>query len=55
VGTDNLFRTERARVILRFTAINLTSKNALYNFLYTFSGTHFISPRALQGQIGIAF
>ena len=54
-GTDNLFRTERARVTLRFTAINLTNKSALYNFLSTFSGTHFISPRAFQGQVGIAF
>ncbi|MGB9181501.1 MAG: TonB-dependent receptor [Pyrinomonadaceae bacterium] len=55
VGTDNLFRSEGARVSLRFTAINITNKEALYNFLSTFSGTHFVSPRAFQGQIGIKF
>jgi hypothetical protein len=54
-GTDNLFRTERAKMTLRFTVINLTNKNALYNFESTFSGTHFISPRAFQVQAGITF
>ena len=55
LGTDNLFKTERAKVTLRFTVINLTNKIALYNFLSTFSGTHFVSPRTFQGQIGIKF
>jgi hypothetical protein len=55
VGTDNLFRTERVRTTLRFTVINLTNKETLYNFLSTFSGTHFVSPRTFQGQIGITF
>jgi hypothetical protein len=54
-GTDNLLRTERAKVTLRFTALNLTNKKSLYNFLSTFSGTHFISPRVFQGQIGVTF
>ena len=54
-GTDNLFRTERVRTILRFTVINLTNKEALYNFQSTFSGTHFVTPRAFQGQIGVTF
>ncbi|HKC64614.1 MAG TPA: TonB-dependent receptor [Pyrinomonadaceae bacterium] len=54
-GTDNLFRTEGTRVTLRFTVINLTNKEALYNFLSTFSGTHFVSPRSFQGQIGVEF
>jgi outer membrane receptor for Fe3+-dicitrate len=55
VGTDNLFRTERAKVTLRLTGINLTNKEALYNFLSTFSGTHFVTPRAYQAQLGITF
>jgi hypothetical protein len=55
VGTDNLLRTERAKVTLRFTALNLTNKKSLYNFLSTFSGTHFVSPRVFQGQIGVTF
>jgi carboxypeptidase family protein len=55
IGTDNLFHTERAKVTLRLTGINLTNKEALYNFLSTFSGTHFVTPRAYQAQVGITF
>jgi hypothetical protein len=55
VGTDNLFRTEHVRTILRFTVLNLTNKVALYNFLSTFSGTHFVNPRTYQAEVGIAF
>jgi hypothetical protein len=55
VGTDNLFRTEHKKVTLRFTAMNITNKVALYNFLSTFSGTHFVTPRAFQVQAGVTF
>ncbi|MDT4966247.1 MAG: hypothetical protein QOJ64_984 [Acidobacteriota bacterium] len=54
-GTDNLLRTERTRMTLRFTVINLTNKEALYNFQSTFSGTHFVTPRSYQGQVGVLF
>src|SRR6266567_2519113 len=54
-GTDNLFRTEKTKVTLRFTVINLTNKVALYNFQSTFSGTHFVAPRSYQGQVGVTF
>lgn len=54
-GTDNLFRTEHVRTTLRFTILNLTNKEALYNFQSTFSGTHFVAPRSFQGQIGVTF
>jgi hypothetical protein len=54
-GTDNLLRTEHAKMTLRFTVQNLTNKKALYNFLSTFSGTHFVSPRVFQGQVGVTF
>ena len=37
-------------VPLRFTVLNLTNKEALYNFLSTFSGTHFVTPRNVQVQ-----
>jgi len=40
---------------LMLTAINLTNKLALYNFLSTFSGTHYVTPRALTAQIGFHF
>jgi hypothetical protein len=55
VGTDNLLRGEHKKVTLRFTAINITNKVALYNFLSTFSGTHFVTPRTYQVQAGITF
>jgi hypothetical protein len=55
VGSNNLLRTERVRLVLRLTGTNLANKDVLYNFLSTFSGTHFVSPRALQAQIGITF
>jgi hypothetical protein len=54
-GTDNLLRTEHTKLTLRFTVLNLTNKEALYNFQSTFSGTHFVSPRSFQGQIGVTF
>jgi hypothetical protein len=54
-GTDNLFRKERYRTTLRFTVTNLGNKVALYNFLSTFSGTHFVTPRAYQAAIGFVF
>ena len=55
VGTDSLFKTEHARVTLRLTAQNLTNEVALYNFLSTFSGTHFVTPRSYQASIGLVF
>ena len=55
VGTDNLLRTEHTKMTLRFTALNITNKEALYNFLSTFSGTHFVTPRTYQVQLGVTF
>ena len=55
VGTDNLLRTDRTKLTLRFTAMNITNRVALYNFRSTFSGTHFVAPRAFQVQAGITF
>ena len=51
-GTDNLFHTERVRTTLKLTVTNLTNHVALYNFLSTFSGTHFVSPRGYQMELG---
>jgi hypothetical protein len=55
MGTDNLFRRERFRTVLKFTVTNLANKVALYNFLSTFSGTHFVEPRAYQVALGFVF
>jgi len=55
LGADNLFEGDRYRWSLRLTAVNITNKYALYNFLSTFSGTHYVTPRALTAQIGFHF
>jgi Carboxypeptidase regulatory-like domain len=55
VGADNLFHSDKAKVRVRFSVINLTNKEALYNFLSTFTGTHFVTPRAYQFQVGVNF
>jgi hypothetical protein len=55
VGHDNLFHGDRFRWSARVTVTNLTNKEALYNFLSTFSGTHFVSPRAVTGELGFHF
>jgi hypothetical protein len=55
VGDDDLFHGDRYKWSLRFTVINLTNKEALYNFLSTFSGTHFVSPRSETVDLGFHF
>ena len=55
VGTNNLFHTDRVRWTARFNVLNLTNKVAMYNFLSTCSGTHFLPPRALRAELGIEF
>ncbi|MEQ1885551.1 MAG: TonB-dependent receptor [Bryobacteraceae bacterium] len=55
VGTDNLTKAERYKIALRFTITNLTNKVALYNFLSTFSGTHFVAPRTYQASMAYTF
>jgi hypothetical protein len=55
VGDDNLFAGDRYKWSLQLTAINVTNVYALYNFLSTFSGTHYVTPRALTTQLGFHF
>jgi Carboxypeptidase regulatory-like domain/TonB-dependent Receptor Plug Domain len=55
VGEDNLLGGDKYRWSLRLTAVNLTNKVALYNFLSTFSGTHYVTPRALTAEVGFHF
>jgi len=55
VGEDNVFRGDRYKWSLRFTVINLTNKTALYNYLSTFSGTHFVTPRTETVELGFHF
>ena len=55
IGKDNLFHASRFKTNLDITAINVTDKYALYNFLSTFSGTHYVTPRALTAKITLNF
>jgi hypothetical protein len=56
IGTDNLLHREKGpRITLRFSIDNLTNEVALYNFLSTFSGTHFVGPRTYQASVGYSF
>jgi hypothetical protein len=55
VGDDNLFHGDKYRWSMQLTGINVTNKYALYNFLSTFSGTHYVTPRALTAQVAFHF
>jgi hypothetical protein len=55
VGDDDLFHGDRYKWSLRLTAINFTNKTAAFNFLSTFSGTHFVAPRSYTAELGFHF
>jgi outer membrane receptor protein involved in Fe transport len=55
LGDDNLFNKDHYKWSLRFTVINLTNKVAVYNFLSTFSGTHYVTPRTYTAELGFHF
>jgi hypothetical protein len=55
LGQDNIFHGDRYKWSAQVTVINLTNKTALYNFLSTFSGTHYVTPRAITAQLGFHF
>jgi len=55
VGDDNLFRGDKYKWSLQLTAVNITNKVALYNFLSTFTGTHYVTPRSYTAELGFHF
>jgi len=55
IGEENLFNGDKKKWSLRLTAVNITNKYALYNFLSTFSGTHYVTPRAMTAEVGFHF
>jgi hypothetical protein len=55
IGHDNLFQGDKYRISLQLTAINFMNNYVLYNFLSTFSGTHYVTPRALTAEVGLHF
>ncbi len=55
VGHDNIFHGDRYKWSFRVSVVNLTNKTALYNFLSTFSGTHYVTPRAVSAVVTFHF
>ena len=55
IGDDNLFKGDRYKWSAQVNFINITNNYALYNFLSTFSGTHYVTPRTITGTIGFHF
>jgi len=55
IGHDNIFHGDRYKWSLRLSMINVGNTKALYNFLSTFSGTHYVTPRAMTATIGFHF
>jgi len=40
---------------VRVTVINVANKVTLYNFLSTFSGTRYVTPRTVTAELGFHF
>jgi len=55
VGQQNIFHREHFKTDVDLTAVNITNEYALYNFLSTFSGTHYVTPRALTAKVTFNF
>ena len=58
LGDDNLAHfgeNDRYKLTARVTSINMANKYALYNFLSTFSGTHYLTPRTVTGEVAFHF
>lgn len=56
IGTDNLLHSEGPRRLTASVQLtNLTNRVSVYNFLSTFSGTHFLQPRTILGNVGVRF
>jgi hypothetical protein len=55
LGKENVFHADHYKVDFDLTAINVTNKDSLYNFLSTFSGTHYVTPRALTAKVTFNF
>ena len=56
VGTDNLLHAEgRQRFTASIEVQNITNSVSVYNFLSTFSGTHFLTPRSVMVKFGFVF
>jgi hypothetical protein len=54
-GEDDLIHHENQSLGVRIEVVNLNNASALYNFLSTFSGTHFLTPRTITAGIRYSF
>jgi hypothetical protein len=54
-GFDDIWHREHYHLDGKIAVTNLTNKAALYNFLSSFSGTHFVTPRAVQAELKLRF
>lgn len=55
VGEDDLIHHESQTLGIRADIVNLNNTQALYNFLSTFSGTHFLTTRAVTAGFRYEF
>jgi hypothetical protein len=55
LGQEDLFHGDRYKWGAQITAVNVTNEYGLYNFLSTFSGTHYVTPRTVTGQLSLHF
>ena len=55
VGADSLWKKDIYALSGKISVVNAANKAALYNFLSSFSGTHFVSPRVVQGELTFHF
>jgi hypothetical protein len=55
LGADSLWKKDTYALSGKISVVNATNKTALYNFLSSFSGTHFVSPRVVQGELTFHF
>jgi len=58
IGDDNLLNRkngDKKTLSASVTIVNLGNTVALYNFLSTFSGTHYVSPRSISADVAYHF
>jgi len=55
IGQDAILHRENQSLGLRVDVVNLGNVDGLYNFLSTFSGTHFVTPRTVTAQLRYTF
>lgn len=55
IGQDAILHREKQNLGLRVEIVNLGNIDGLYNFLSTFSGTHFVTPRTVTAQLRYTF